>query len=543
MAGYAAKGVAGLFIQRAVIRNYRCLKQANVTFNEKLNVIVGNNECGKSTLLEAIHLALTGQLNGRPLQIELHPYLFNLDLVLEYIEALKAGRALAPPSILIEVYLADDPVLTKLKGNNNTLGLDLPGVALLIELNPAHAEDFSQYISDPSEIRTVPIEYYWIKWRDFAENDILNSRGIPLHASLIDASTIKNNAAASRYVIDIVKESLTSKEKVDLALTYRLMKDRFLEEPKVKTINDALAAKKGKISDKVISISLDTSARANWEAGIMPHLDDIPLPLVGKGEQNSVKIKLAMETSAKSHIILIEEAENHLSYASLNELIGHIAANAGSRQIFITTHSSFVLNKLGVESVLLFLRGEGVRLTDLKDKTTQDYFMKLPGHDTLRLILAKRSILVEGPSDELIVQRAYQMKHGKMPLEDGVDVISVNSLAFKRFLEIAVQLKKTADIVTDNDADVAALERKYADYLNSDIVKIQYDEDEKAHTLEPQLMKKNGLATINAILSKAFADEASAIEHMIKHKAETALKFFETNVAWSPPDYIARAVR
>ncbi len=124
-----------------------------------------------------------------------------------------------------------------------------------------------------------------------------------------------------------------------------------------------------------------------------------------------------------------------------------------------------------MESVLLFLRGEGVRLTDLKDRTTQNYFMKLPGHDTLRLILAKRSILVEGPSDELIVQRAYHMKHGKMPLEDGVDVISVNSLAFKRFLEIAVLLKKTADIVTDNDADVAALEKKYAEYLNSDIVK------------------------------------------------------------------------
>ena len=58
-----------------------------------------------------------------------------------------------------------------------------------------------------------------------------------------------------------------------------------------------------------------------------------------------------------------------------------------------------------------------------------------------------------------------------------------------------------------------------------------------------KLMKKNGLATINAVLGKAFANEASAIEHMVKHKAETGLKFFETNVEWSPPDYIARAVR
>lgn len=365
----------------------------------------------------------------------------------------------------------------------------------------------------------------------------------PLHASLIDASTLKNNAAASRYVVDIVKESLSAQEKVDLALTYRLMKDRFLEQPKVKTINDALALKKGKISEKTISVSLDTSARASWEAGVMPHLDDIPLTLVGKGEQNAVKIKLAMETSAKSHIILIEEAENHLSYASLNELIGHISANAGTRQIFITTHSSFVLNKLGVESVLLFQRGSGVRLSDLANTSTQDYFMKLPGHDTLRLILAKRSILVEGPSDELIVQRGYQKKHGKMPLEDGVDVISVNSLAFKRFLEIAVLLKTETDVVTDNDGSVAGLLAKYANYLTSDVVKIRYDTDETAKTLEPQLVKKNGLTTINAVLGKTFTDEASAIEYMVKNKADVALRFFETTVDWSVPDYIADAIR
>jgi putative ATP-dependent endonuclease of OLD family len=532
-----------LFIQRAVIRNYRCLKQADVTFNDKLNVIVGANECGKSTLLEAIHLALTGQLNGRPLLSEVHPYLFNLELVQDYFEALRAGDAPEPPSIIIELYLADDPALAKLKGNNNSQRLDLPGIVLTIALNLDHTADFDQYVSDPAEIRTIPVEYYEIKWRDFAENDISNSRAIPLHCSLIDASTIRNNAAASRYVIDIVKDSLNSKDKVNLALAYRLMKDRFLEEPKVKTINDALAAREGKISDKAISLSLDTSARANWEAGIMPHLNDIPLPLVGKGEQNSVKIKLAMETSAKSHIILIEEAENHLSYASLNELIGHIAANAGSRQLFITTHSSFVLNKLGVGSVLLFQRGNALRLTELKDKTTQDYFMKLPGHNTLRLILAKRAILVEGPSDELIVQRAYQMKHDKMPLEDGVDVISMNALAFKRFLEIAVRLDKEVDVVTDNDGDVEALKKKYAAYLTSEVVKIQYDPDQKVPTLEPQLVKKNGLATINAVLGSAFPDETSALSHMGKNKAECGLKFFETEVEWSPPDYIARAVR
>lgn len=535
--------VEKMFIQRALIKNYRCLEDADVTFNARLNVIVGHNECGKSTLLEAIDLALTCQLNSRPLAIELHPYLFNQKVVDTYVKALKAGTRAAPPFIDIELYLHDDPALSKLKGINNTLNLDLPGISLRIELNPVYAAEFEQYVADPAEIVTLPIEFYHYIWRDFADNPIVNARTVPLKSSLIDASTIRNNAAANRYVIDIIKESLSRKEKVDLALTYRQMKDKFLEEPKVRSINDALAKTKGTISDKAVTVSLDTSARANWETGIMPHLDHIPLTLVGKGEQNSVKIKLALQSSETSHLVLIEEAENHLSYAALNELIGHIASHAGERQILITTHSSFVLNKLGVEALLLFIRGRSFRLTDLQDPTTTRYFMKLPGHDTLRLILSKRSILVEGPSDELIVQRAYAKKHGKMPLQDGVDVIAVNALAFTRFLEIARVLKRETDVITDNDGDVAALKRKYADYDGVSGIIIRYDDDEAAKTLEPQLLKKNGLSRVNKVLGKNFADDAAALKHMLANKAETALKFFETDELWDAPDYIIEALR
>ena len=72
-----------------------------------------------------------------------------------------------------------------------------------------------------------------------------------------------------------------------------------------------------------------------------------------------------------------------------------------------------------------------MRLTDLPVDTL-DYFKKLSGYDTLRVVLAQRLILVEGPSDELIVQRAFKDRHGVLPLEAGVDVINVRGLSFKR---------------------------------------------------------------------------------------------------------------
>ncbi len=302
-------------VSRVIVNNYRCLEKADVSLNPDLNIIVGNNECGKSTLLEAIHLAMSGQLNGRPIQMELHPYLFNANVVRAYFNALLAKKAREPPAILIELYFNDDPALAKLKGSNNTANLDLPGVALSIEFNTEYADEFERYVADPARIRTLPIEYYVAQWRSFAEN-LITAKSIPIKPSFIDASTIRNNAAANRYIVDVMKDSLSKGQKVDLALSYRLMKDAFRDDSKVKSVNEVLAKKKGEISDKTLSVSLDTSSRASWETGVIPHLDDVPLPLVGKGEQNSVKIKLAMESSADSHLILIEEAENHLSFST-----------------------------------------------------------------------------------------------------------------------------------------------------------------------------------------------------------------------------------
>lgn len=210
-----------MHITKVVIRNYRCLRNCTTSLNDKLNIVVGDNECGKSTLLEAVHLTLSGQLNGRPLITEIHPQLFNQSAVREYIEGMKAGKPSPPPSILIELHFDAVPELAECKGTNNSLRENVPGAKLIIEFNEDYKTEYANYIAGPAIVRTVPIEYYAIRLRTFADSDI-TPRAIPIRPTLIDASTIRNNAAASRYVVDLVKDSLTRKEQVDLALSYRL---------------------------------------------------------------------------------------------------------------------------------------------------------------------------------------------------------------------------------------------------------------------------------------------------------------------------------
>lgn len=193
-----------MHITKVIVKNYRCLKNAAFDLNSHLNILVGNNECGKSTLLEAVNLALSGLINGRSIHTELHTHLFNAEAANEYILSLKINPK-APPSIIIELYLQDAKELATLKGKNNSLKIDTPGLKIIAEFNEDYKTEYASYIAEPDLIRSIPVEYYAVRWRNFADNDV-TTRSIPLKACFVDASAIRNNSAASRYILDTVKE-------------------------------------------------------------------------------------------------------------------------------------------------------------------------------------------------------------------------------------------------------------------------------------------------------------------------------------------------
>ncbi|MBC2716050.1 MAG: AAA family ATPase [Desulfobacteraceae bacterium] len=530
-------------IERVYIENYKTLKELDLSFNEDLNIIVGDNESGKSTLLEAISMALTGQLNGRYISYELSPYLFNVKTVKRYIKRIKKGKKVNPPHILIELYLTEKPETAKLKGTNNTKRENTAGVSLRIEFDEDYKEEYEKYISDPDAISVIPSEYYTVKWYSFAFANI-TKRSLPINTTLVDTTTIRLQNRTDYYIQEIINDSLSPKEKTQLSLTYRQLKETFAEDEALHRINTELKSEKGKISDKDLTVSIDISQRSGWETSLTSYLDDIPFHYIGKGDQNILKTLLALDRKAEdTHIILIEEPENHLSYSTMNKLIWMIGEKCDGKQLFITTHSTFVSNKLGLDKVIMLSRDlKTLSLRHLSPET-QKYFKKLPGYDTLRLLIAQKAILVEGPSDELFVQKAYNQVHGKLPIEDGIDVISVRGLSFKRFLEIAKIINLDVAVVTDNDENFEKhVEEKYADYLAAPNINICYDTDDDASTLELQIVKYNKLDKMNQILGCDKRTKNSLSKYMVNNKTECALKIFESPEKIVIPDYIQEAI-
>lgn len=530
-------------VDRIVIENFKCYRNFDLSLANPLTLIVGDNEAGKSTLLEAIHLCLTQQLYGRPIAYELSPYLLNKECVREYTQALRAGQRATPPKILIEVYLCDLPQFADLKGTNNSKRLDVPGIRMQLEFDESYVSEYESYVSDPAQVGSVPTEYYRAYWYSFAGN-VITRRSIGVSTTFIDTTTIRLQSGSDHYIRTIIEESLDAKERAGLALAYRQLKEEFAKASTLTRINTRLQAEKGAVTDKTLQVSIDVSRQAGWEANLTSYLDDIPFQFVGKGDQSILKMLLALDRSIQeSHVILIEEPENHLSYATMASLVNKIQDRCKDKQVLIATHSTFVLNKLGLDKVVILGKTQkAVSLSHLS-AGTQEYFRKLPGYDTLRLAVAKKVILVEGASDELFVQRAFRQVHGVLPIARGIDVISVRGLSFKRFLEIGNLAEATMVVITDNDGDYERnVEERLAGYIDKPGTRICYDKRNDLRTLELQIIDANPLGLLNEALGTTCGTKEELQKYMLDNKVDCALKLFDFQGEIGVPQYIMDAV-
>ena len=548
-----------MIIEKIVIVNFKCFKgQFSLALNPGLNILVGDNEAGKSTILEAVHLALSGWIHGKYLATEISESLFNNKVVKEYLDSLKTSNRLSLPHIIIEVFFntSNDSMKALFEGNDNSTKKPACGIRLKIEFNDKFQPDYEMLLKAVAlgeEVNSLPIEFYDFSWSSFARDERVTPKSIPLKSALIDSTNTRLQNGSDMYISRIIRDSLSDEHKVKMSQAHRRLKDIFAKEDAVKEINDQLKQKD--ISEKKVELSVDLSTRTAWETSLTTYLDDVPFSFIGKGEQCLIKTRLALshKKTQEANILLLEEPENHLSHSKLNKLISYIRESQNKKQIIISTHSSFVANKLGLENLVLLNCEEGTsqrretRFNDLS-KETYEFFEKLSGYDTLRLILCKKAILVEGPSDELIIQKAYLINNKKLPIEDEIDVISVGT-SFLRFLEVAEKIKKPVAVVTDNDGDYAnKITKKYSTYASSTTIKVFADTDNSLNTLEPHIARANTanldiLRTVLGLGKDVYPDEKSIADYMVGHKTSSALKIFDTTEDVKFPQYILDAIK
>ena len=535
-------------IKKLLIKNFKSVKEVTIELNPKINIFVGENDSGKSTILEALSIITTGRLHFYPFERQIKANLFNADIRREYIKEIAEGKNPEPPKIIIEAYL-DDNIDPKISGKNNEQHENVPGIRMVVEMDREYSEVYKQMLSSNS-VYDIPVELYKVSYNYFSGSEKVIFRFSPLKSVFIDAAHKDYSYMVDKFINTSINDILDQQDKIELSREYRNARYKFKEAEQVKKLNKEVA-EKNKFDDRKVSIDLNETRVDSWIEQMTVVVEDTPFEYVGFGTQNTIKSELALENSAdKINIIIMEEPENNLSYTNMAKLIERVEATAG-KQIFIATHSSYVANKLDLKNLFLVNEGSAKAFSKL-DKDTVNYFKKLPGYNTLRVVLAEKVILVEGPTDELILQRAYMDMKGHLPIKDGIDIIVVDSLAFKKYCAIAVMIGKQISIVTDNDENIKGLKERYSDYIDNPLTRFFYEKNETFNTLEPSVLNANceddGIPTEkfkNVVYKKSKNKKLSFEEmssFMQKNKTEWAMRVFDSEEKIEYPEYITDVI-
>ncbi|HCG5956090.1 TPA: AAA family ATPase, partial [Vibrio parahaemolyticus] len=66
-----------VYIEKLTIKNFKKIESGEYEFNEKVNILVGDNDSGKTTILEALELVSSSNYRGKSINSSLSPQLFN----------------------------------------------------------------------------------------------------------------------------------------------------------------------------------------------------------------------------------------------------------------------------------------------------------------------------------------------------------------------------------------------------------------------------------------------------------------------------------
>lgn len=422
------------YIKSLHIEGFRKFISLDVQFNEKMNILVGENEAGKSTVLDALRTVLNQQYKTSDKAILRD--LFNADSVAAF-QASPSIRSL--PKIVIEAELELDPkqknadyfhgeVYGKRKSQPEKYG---------IRFECKFDEEIGEGLDESILSGKIPYEYYALTWTTFANRPY---QMVKRPVSFISIDTTSNGTTASFNYYN--RALFTSKYDEGLRTkaknSFRDQLDSAFEQIGLPEIDDK--RKFGVDSKKVVLESI-----------LSVYEDSISLENRGSGMESLIKTQIALDKKSGLDVIIMEEPENHLSFTTLNKMLKEISDRQDTSQIIVATHSNMIASRLNLKNVL-WITDNGAKSLNIKGlENVADFFVKADDNAFLQLLLSKKAVLVEGATEFLLIPYFYEKLTGRTIEDDKVTVISCNGISYDRYLAIAESTNKKIAVITDND--------------------------------------------------------------------------------------------
>ncbi|WP_339298045.1 AAA family ATPase [Paenibacillus sp. FSL R5-0623] len=501
-----------MYISKLTIQNFRCFQDFTVEFNEGLNVLIGGNNAGKTTVIKALEFLFKRGSAKAPTIDD-----FNKSLDVS-----------TPPEITITATLKSsntDTMDDKAIVASWLTKLETPWEAELTFKYFLPEQDQKKYIEESANLST-PKERWFLLERNlkryvariYGGNIVNKNRAEPeyldkIHCETLDAlRDVESNMFTGKNTLlkqllihfkDKAMHTVDHSEKTD-GQNVTVGNDKFGQLSR-SLVDDIV----GRVNQKEF---LEFAEKTGASVGGVPALDgnlqegdvlsalrliirdqtgiEIPIINNGMGYNNLIYISLILskfkmitspeygENAKTFPILLIEEPEAHLhpalQYNFLKFMKDEMDNQSFSRQIFITTHSTQITSAVGLKPIIC-LEKEGGKPVFAKypskvfsesneDQESRKYVERFLDATKSAMLFAKSVVLVEGMAELILLPILAQKVNCDMD-KHHVALVRVDALTFKHFIKLY-----GAGVKSENRE--YALEKRVSCVIDSDPSKI-----------------------------------------------------------------------
>lgn len=319
------------------IENFKAFKDVEMPLNPNFNVIIGENNIGKSTLFEAIHLWMLGfksliQANGKNFYGKTTPRYISFDRL-----------------YFLRITKTDDVFHTHKKTASITINLLLEEKIYSLKINFEKPSSMDFYLR---------VKYEGQDFQSLSKK--LREQGLNLFNSIFIYHT--------RPVFNTIKNepfynNAQLMKKISLGKSYDVIRNKILKgDPSERKFN-RLEERVSKVFDEQINIRLKNKnlqdeeyVRITVQVGNSKEVD---ISLVGSGILQVIDIFSTLEfinrREGSLNILLIDEPDSHIHSNLQSSLIDELRSDFNN-QHFLITHNDRLINKAQEGELLFFNR-------------------------------------------------------------------------------------------------------------------------------------------------------------------------------------------